>query len=82
MSNWQYAQVVPTYNWRSAMTIPRELSLLKGQDNYVLRSRPIQEMDVITGGPVEIDGNLPDSAFRLDLKIDWKYQYFPRELAE
>ena len=29
MSNWQYAQVVPTYTWRSAMTIPRELTLKK-----------------------------------------------------
>ena len=29
MSNWKYAQVVPTVAWRSAMTIPRELGLVK-----------------------------------------------------
>ena len=29
MSNWDYAQVVPTYKWRSSMTLPRELSLVE-----------------------------------------------------
>ena len=29
MSNWAYAQVVPTSPWRSATTIPRELSLVR-----------------------------------------------------
>jgi fructan beta-fructosidase len=29
MSNWDYAQVVPTGSWRSAMTLPRSLSLKK-----------------------------------------------------
>ena len=27
MSNWMYAQQVPTINWRSAMTLPRNLSI-------------------------------------------------------
>src|SRR6056297_1630394 len=29
MSNWQYANEVPTETWRSAMTIARELKLTK-----------------------------------------------------
>ncbi len=29
MSNWQYAMVVPTHVWRSAMTVPRELELIR-----------------------------------------------------
>jgi fructan beta-fructosidase len=33
MSNWNYANVVPTEKWRSAMTVPRELSLVK-QEEY------------------------------------------------
>ena len=28
MSNWSYAQLVPTQTWRSAMTLPRNLSLV------------------------------------------------------
>jgi sucrose-6-phosphate hydrolase SacC (GH32 family) len=44
MSNWAYAQKVPTHPWRSAMTIPRELSLLQNQDDYVLKSTPVKEL--------------------------------------
>lgn len=48
MSNWQYGQVVPTESWRSAMTIPRELSLFKLANNfYVIRSKPAQELQKI-----------------------------------
>lgn len=43
MSNWDYAQQTPTKVWRSAMTIPRELSLSKENNNYFLNSVPIQQ---------------------------------------
>jgi fructan beta-fructosidase len=33
MSNWNYANLVPTEKWRSAMTVPRELSLVKHNTN-------------------------------------------------
>ena len=29
MSNWRYGQMVPTSKWRSAMTIPRDITLIK-----------------------------------------------------
>ena len=45
MSNWNYAQVVPTHPWRSAMTIPRELKLFDTKGKYLLRSVPVQEME-------------------------------------
>lgn len=45
MSNWQYANVVPTYNWRSAMTVPRELRLYTIQGEPVIQSAPIAELD-------------------------------------
>lgn len=44
MSNWQYAQIVPTENWRSAMTLPRELNLFSSGLDYFLKSRPIKEL--------------------------------------
>lgn len=44
MGNWQYAQVVPTEKWRSAMTLPRVLSLHPlGEKGYVLRSEVVAE---------------------------------------
>ncbi len=44
MSNWQYATVVPTEVWRSAMTIPRELSLVHRDNDYLLVSVPAKEL--------------------------------------
>src|SRR6476661_10743096 len=36
MSNWLYANVVPTVRWRNAMTIPRELHLKQvGKEMFV-----------------------------------------------
>src|SRR5205085_9435440 len=35
MSNWLYANVVPTETWRSAMTIPRELKLIRRGDTWL-----------------------------------------------
>ena len=48
MSNWQYAQRVPTHPWRSAMTLPRVLTLHKTSDeNYELRSNPVEELEAL-----------------------------------
>lgn len=44
MSNWQYATVVPTERWRSAMTIPRELRIEKAGNEYLLASSPVAEL--------------------------------------
>ncbi len=44
MSNWDYAQVVPTQRWRSAMTIPRELSVYTTPAGQRLRTVPVREM--------------------------------------
>jgi fructan beta-fructosidase len=43
MSNWKYATVVPTTVWRSATTIPRELSLVAENGKNLLISGPVHE---------------------------------------
>ncbi len=48
MTNWDYAQVVPTTKWRSAMTVPRELGLEKINNQYLVTSTPVKELDAIT----------------------------------
>lgn len=45
MSNWQYAQAVPTKAWRSAMTIARELKLIHNDGHYRMVSIPVKELD-------------------------------------
>lgn len=45
MSNWQYAAEVPTMQFRSANTLPREASLFKGADGQIyLSSAPSPEL--------------------------------------
>jgi len=44
MSNWQYADKVPTAPWRSAMTMPRELQLRTAPDGLRVASVPAREV--------------------------------------
>jgi len=44
MSNWEYAEVVPTNGWRSSTTIPRELKLIKKGNNYALLTSPAEAL--------------------------------------
>jgi fructan beta-fructosidase len=44
MSNWLYAQNVPTTVWRSAMTVPRVLQLQPSGNEYLVVSRPVEEL--------------------------------------
>ncbi|QNE38646.1 glycoside hydrolase family 32 protein [Hymenobacter sp. NBH84] len=49
MSNWEYANQVPTSPWRSAMTTPRELGLRQVGSEIYLTSQPAAELRNITG---------------------------------
>jgi fructan beta-fructosidase len=49
MSNWEYANDVPTSPWRSAMSIARSLSLRKAGDTWHLLQQPVKEMDALRG---------------------------------
>jgi len=59
MSNWQYAQSVPTERWRSAMTLPRSLTLYQStDDDYHIRSNPVSELSTIEGRSRVISGKI------------------------
>jgi len=45
MSNWLYAQLVPTETWRSALTIARDLELKYVNGKYYLASMPVKELN-------------------------------------
>jgi fructan beta-fructosidase len=49
MNNWQYAGNVPCTPWRSAMTLPRELSLKEVGGQLLLSSSVIPEISKIAG---------------------------------
>jgi fructan beta-fructosidase len=44
MSNWDYAQVVPTKAWRSATTLPRSIKLVQTEKGLRLSAEPIAEL--------------------------------------
>ena len=50
MSNWQYAAEVPTKQFRSANTLPREISLFTGNDGQIYAaSTPSPELSALRG---------------------------------
>jgi fructan beta-fructosidase len=55
MSNWQYAQIVPTEVWRSSMTLPRELALYRDGDDFRLRSFPVKELESLRESVIPIE---------------------------
>ncbi|MDO5608375.1 MAG: GH32 C-terminal domain-containing protein [Capnocytophaga sp.] len=80
MSNWKYAQNVPTTQFRSANSVPRELFLFEENGTVSMGSRPVKELDLLASGKPEtasfsvknktVRKPLPSSgAYRIDLKI-------------
>ena len=50
MSNWQYAPEVPTMQFRSANTLPREMGIFRANDGQLyVSSTPSPEVDAIRG---------------------------------
>jgi len=54
MSNWDYAQVVPTEKWRSANTVPRQMILQKRPEGYRINSLPVKELEKLRGKSANI----------------------------
>jgi fructan beta-fructosidase len=57
MSNWQYAQIVPTHPWRSATTLPRKLELVEKENGYLVASRPVTEIEKLRKESKTVSGN-------------------------
>jgi len=64
MSNWDYAQAVPTQPWRSAMTLPRTLALHATGSGYRVYSTPVRELEKLETESV------PIPAMKLEGSVD------------
>jgi beta-fructofuranosidase/levanase/fructan beta-fructosidase len=62
MSNWAYAQDVPTTVWRSAMTLPRSLHLAKWEDTCRLASKPVIELETLRKETIDLQEKLQPGA--------------------
>ncbi len=73
MSNWDYAQKVPTEKWRSAMTIPWSLSLKHVDGIPRLVGNPVQELDKLANGKWTVfdeQTKVPENGlYELDLDV-------------
>ncbi|MBK9734551.1 MAG: glycoside hydrolase family 32 protein [Saprospiraceae bacterium] len=69
MSNWQYAQKVPTKKWRSAMTLPREITLCyTASGSFKLRTKITKEFSSLRKDTINIElTNISDHEYILPL---------------
>lgn len=83
MSNWDYAQVVPTTAWRSAMTLPRDLRLLATPNGHRIASWPAPELlqlrtathplkSVLVDGRSELTLPAGVAAAPTELELEWE----------
>jgi fructan beta-fructosidase len=71
MSNWDYANQVPTREWRNAMTIPRELKLQRSGGGIYLSSLPVKEVSLLKSKTVTLNNlHLSSSPVGLSGKFD------------
>ncbi|MDA0193536.1 MAG: glycoside hydrolase family 32 protein [Bacteroidetes bacterium] len=66
MSNWEYAQVVPTEKWRSAMTVARALKLQQTDAGLRMTSSPVQEFIKVRAESNEISTQAVSGAVQLE----------------
>ncbi len=69
MSNWLYANQVPTTTWRNAMTIPRELKLKHVSNDIFVTSQPVAELNKIQSKPIVIPNVRVKNKLDLSKKI-------------
>ncbi|MEP2346204.1 MAG: glycoside hydrolase family 32 protein, partial [Algoriphagus sp.] len=73
MSNWLYGNVVPTEAWRSAMTVPRELSLFDVDGTLLLKSAPAKELESLRAAEYDLNQQisaLPSEATELIAEVN------------
>jgi fructan beta-fructosidase len=84
MSNWLYAQEVPTESWRSAMTVPRALSLFEIEGTLLLKSSPIEELELLRKTSFDVSSDisfLPSQAVEIlaDVKNNFSLVFTNKE---
>ncbi len=82
MNNWQYAQVVPTRNWRGAMTIPRELYLKEVNKKVFLASKPVKKFDKMLVKSTTVSNINIKNSYNLGTKLGAKGSLFQLSLTD
>jgi fructan beta-fructosidase len=76
-NNWSYANDIPTFPWKSAMALPRDLNLKKINNEWILIQKPVDALKKLRTDPVELGNIFVDGKKELDLKS----QQFEMEIS-
>ncbi|WP_162052239.1 glycoside hydrolase family 32 protein [Pontibacter pamirensis] len=80
MSNWDYANVVPTEKWRSAMTVARTLELVNTPAGLRVASMPVKELENIYGTTKTLAAQTVSSALDVSEKLSMNTSTFDLNL--
>ncbi|NUM42270.1 MAG: glycoside hydrolase family 32 protein, partial [Leptospiraceae bacterium] len=79
MNNWEYANHLPTFPWKGAMSLPRKLILRKIHNEYILAQVPREEIENYKTSrkklnPIQLNNNsksipLVDDSFELKFTL-------------
>jgi fructan beta-fructosidase len=67
-NNWTYAADIPTYPWRSSMSLPRELSLKNVNNEWILIQQPVTSLKNLRAPPDEFNSLMVDGKKLLPVK--------------
>nr|WEI57565.1 putative GH32 family protein [Micropterna sequax] len=81
MSNWQYAQDVPTINFRSAMTVPRELKLAHNGKHLIVANPPVKEIYDLRSETKEVQDLLVEKTSTIDKLLDNNHGAYEIEMT-
>ncbi|MCC8153748.1 MAG: GH32 C-terminal domain-containing protein [Tannerellaceae bacterium] len=69
MSNWQYANEVPTRQYRSANSVPREIGLYRDNNEYYLINNPVEELKKLRKNEQTFTAEVTDQ-YNIDSLLD------------
>lgn len=81
MSNWDYANEVPTKHFRSAMTVPRELSITHNGSHPVVANFPVRELLTLRGKQTPFAAKLVTDSVVVDKLLDKSKGIFEVEMT-
>jgi fructan beta-fructosidase len=70
LNNWQYANDIPTENWRGSATLPRELSLIKRGHTYLIKSKIVDEYSVLKNEPLKIPSMILEGKQKIKKELE------------
>ncbi|SRR5579871_1640592 len=78
-NNWGYANSIPVSPWKSAMALPRTLSLLKNDNEWILKESPVSDLSLLRKSVwqenvilVKERKLLPVKGQQLEIELSWK----------